>query len=85
MNLEVENDLVEMPDDTLPDVDPEEVSICEYRHDEISVHVVQSGENLMEIAENRLGNGDLYREIMTVNGLEDEEVHEGQILKLPEV
>lgn len=22
MNLEVENDLVEMPDDTLPDVDP---------------------------------------------------------------
>lgn len=55
----------------------------EYRHDEIPVYVVEAGENIRSIALAILGNEDRFRDIMKMNGLDEETVHEGQILKLP--
>lgn len=55
----------------------------EYRHDEIPVYVVKAGDKIRSIASATLGGEDRFRDIMKMNGLKDETVHEGQILKLP--
>lgn len=55
----------------------------EYRHDEIPVHVIQSGETLEAVSQEEFGSYDYVQRIMDMNGLLDHAVFEGQILKLP--
>lgn len=47
------------------------------------VYTVKSGDSLWKIAQNKLGNGKRYKEIMTLNGLKSETIHKGDVLKLP--
>ena len=55
----------------------------EYRHDEMPVHVVQSGETLEAVSHEEFGSYDYVQRIMDMNGLLDHAIFEGQILKLP--
>ena len=47
-------------------------------------HTVQKGESLWNIAEKRLGNGNRYREIKSLNGPGNDTIYPGQVLKLPQ-
>lgn len=47
-------------------------------------HTVQKGESLWSIAEKHLGNGNRYREIKSLNGLGNDTIYPGQVLKLPQ-
>lgn len=48
------------------------------------LYSVKKGDSLWGIAEKYLGNGDRYREIMVLNGLKNEDIKPGQILKIPQ-
>ena len=47
------------------------------------MYTVKTGDTLWDIAQNELGNGARYREIMELNGLKNEIIYPGQVLKLP--
>ena len=47
------------------------------------VPTVKAGDSLWRIAAQRLGNGARYKEIRTMNGLKNNTIHAGQVLKLP--
>lgn len=47
------------------------------------VYTVKSGDSLWKIAQSKLGNGNRYKEIMTLNGLKSTTIHKGTVLKLP--
>lgn len=47
------------------------------------VYTVVAGDSLWSIAQKRLGNGNRYKEIMTLNGLSSTVIRPGQKLKLP--
>ncbi len=49
----------------------------------VVAYVVKKGDSLWEIAEKYLGDGSRYREIMILNGLENDIIMPGQILRLP--
>ncbi len=59
-----------------PNTEPEE-PLPEY--------VVKEGDTLWKIARTELGNGSRYREIMELNGLTNDLIRPGQILRLPPV
>ena len=44
---------------------------------------VKAGDSLWRIAAQQLGNGARYKEIKTLNGLKNNTIHAGQVLKLP--
>ena len=46
-------------------------------------YTVKSGDSLWAIAEKQLGDGTRYNEIKTLNGLKNDTIHAGQVLKLP--
>ena len=46
-------------------------------------YIVKSGDSLWAIAEKQLGDGTRYNEIKTLNGLKNDTIHAGQVLKLP--
>ena len=46
-------------------------------------YTVKKGDSLWKIAKNLLGNGSKYTEIATLNGIKDNFIYEGQVLKLP--
>ena len=46
-------------------------------------YTVKSGDSLWAIAEKQLGDGTRYNEIKTLNGLKNDIIHAGQVLKLP--
>ena len=50
---------------------------------EQSTYTVVAGDSLWGIAQKRLGNGNRYKEIMTLNGLTSTVIRPGQKLKLP--
>lgn len=50
---------------------------------EQAVYTVVAGDSLWGIAQKRLGNGNRYKEIMTLNGLSSTVIRTGQKLKLP--
>ena len=50
---------------------------------EQAVYTVAAGDSLWGIAQKRLGNGNRYKEIMTLNGLSSTVIRPGQKLKLP--
>lgn len=47
------------------------------------VYTVKAGDSLWRIAAQQLGNGARYKEIKTMNGLKNNTIHAGQVLKLP--
>lgn len=47
-------------------------------------YTVKGGDNLWDIAEEKLGDGTRYTEIMEVNGLVSDIIYAGQVLKLPQ-
>lgn len=47
-------------------------------------YTVRAGDSLWAIAANQLGNGGRYKEIMSLNGLKDDVIYAGQVLKMPE-
>ena len=47
------------------------------------VPTVKAGDSLWRIAAQQLGNGARYKEIKTLNGLKNNTIHAGQVLKLP--
>lgn len=47
-------------------------------------YTVRSGDSLWAIAAKQLGNGSRYKEIKSLNGLSNDTIHPGQVLKLPE-
>ena len=50
---------------------------------DVAVYTVAAGDSLWGIAQKRLGNGNRYKEIMTLNGLTSTTIHPGQKLRLP--
>lgn len=50
---------------------------------EMSTYTVVSGDSLWAIAQNYLGNGSRYNEIMSLNGLNSTVIYPGQELRLP--
>lgn len=46
-------------------------------------YTVKKGDSLWAIAAKKLGNGNRYKEIKTLNGLTSDTIHAGQVLKLP--
>ena len=46
-------------------------------------YTVKAGDSLWRIAAQQLGNGARYKEIKTLNGLKNNTIHAGQVLKLP--
>lgn len=46
-------------------------------------YTVKSGDSLWKIAESLLGDGNCYKEIMTLNGLKSTIIKKGQLLKIP--
>ncbi len=48
-----------------------------------STYTVKAGDTLWDIAQNQLGSGSRYKEIMSLNGLTSDVIHPGQVLKLP--
>ena len=57
--------------------------ICVNSGAEQAAYTVVAGDSLWGIAQKRLGNGNRYKEIMTLNGLSSIMIHPGQKLKLP--
>lgn len=57
--------------------------ICVNSDAEQAAYTVVAGDSLWGIAQKRLGNGNRYKEIMTLNGLSSIMIHPGQKLKLP--
>lgn len=49
----------------------------------VKTYTVKAGDSLWRIAAQQLGNGARYKEIKTLNGLKNDTIHAGQILKLP--
>ncbi len=47
-------------------------------------YTVKNGDNLWSISQRFLGNGDRYREIMALNGLNNETIYPGQVLRIPQ-
>lgn len=47
-------------------------------------YTVKNGDSLWSIAQRLLGNGDRYREIMALNGLNGETIYPGQVLRIPQ-
>lgn len=47
-------------------------------------YTVRSGDSLWAIAAKQLGSGSRYKEIKALNGLTNDTIHAGQVLKLPE-
>ena len=47
-------------------------------------YTVKNGDSLWSIAQRFLGNGDRYREIMALNGLNSETIYPGQVLRIPQ-
>lgn len=50
---------------------------------DVAVYTVAAGDSLWGIAQKRLGNGNRYKEIMTLNGLTSTTIRPGQKLRLP--
>lgn len=48
-----------------------------------NTYTVKSGDTLWKIAQSKLGNGNRYKEIMTLNGLKSATIRKGDILKIP--
>ena len=48
-----------------------------------SMYTVKAGDTLWDIAQTQLGNGSRYKEITALNGLTNNIIQPGQILKLP--
>lgn len=48
-----------------------------------STYIVKSGDSLWSIAQSQLGDGSRYHEIKSLNGLSNDTIYPGQILKLP--
>ena len=48
-----------------------------------NTYTVKAGDTLWDIAQSQLGNGSRYKEIMTLNGLTNDVIQPGQVLKLP--
>lgn len=46
-------------------------------------YTVQRGDTLWKIAQAQLGSGSRYREIVSLNGLQNETVYPGQVIRLP--
>lgn len=46
-------------------------------------HIVAKGDNLWNISKSLLGDGQRFKEIMTLNGLKSDVIHAGQFLKIP--
>ena len=46
-------------------------------------YTVKGGDSLWKIAEKQLGNGSRYKEIKSLNGLKNDTIYAGQVLKLP--
>ena len=46
-------------------------------------YTVKAGDSLWAIAASQLGNGSRYNEIQTMNGLKNDTIHAGQVLKMP--
>lgn len=46
-------------------------------------HTVQSSETLFRISVNYYGSGDFVEQIKQMNGLQTNDIHEGQVLKMP--
>lgn len=46
-------------------------------------YTVQSGDTLWDIAQNQLGDGARFREIIAINGLLSDTIYPGQVLQLP--
>lgn len=46
-------------------------------------YTVKAGDSLWAIADKELGDGSRYNEIKAMNGLKDNTIHRGQVLKLP--
>lgn len=49
----------------------------------VKTYTVKAGDSLWRIAAQQLGNGARYKEIKTLNGLKNNTIHAGQVLKLP--
>ena len=49
----------------------------------MTTHTVTKGDTLWTIAKKLLGDGNRYREIMTVNSMLDTVIRPGQVLKIP--
>ena len=47
-------------------------------------YTIKTGDNLWSISENFLGSGQRYEEIMALNGLDDENIYPGQIIRIPQ-
>lgn len=47
-------------------------------------YTVKAGDSLWAIAAKQLGNGGRYKEIMSLNGLKDDVIYAGQVLKIPQ-
>ncbi len=50
----------------------------------VTQYIVKRGDTLWGIAESLLGNGNIYREIMVLNGLTSDRIYPGQVLKIPQ-
>ena len=46
-------------------------------------YTVQRGDSLWKIAQAQLGSGSRYREIVSLNNLQNETVYPGQVIRLP--
>lgn len=51
--------------------------------DSVTIYVVESGDSLWKIAYGQLGDGNRYKEIMTLNGMATTVIVPGQKLKIP--
>ena len=65
--------------------DPKGIPVYVGKNTQISCnsHTVKDGDNLWKIAEEKLGDGTRYPEIMALNGLVTDTIYAGQILRLP--
>ena len=83
-----EEEVVDEPIEDAPEPEPEpeaveETPVVEETQDSIRTHTVQAGENLYRIAINQVGSADGMEQIKQLNGLPDDEIYEGQELKIP--
>lgn len=49
----------------------------------MTTHKVKKGDTLWSIAKKYLGDGNKYRQIMALNGMDDTVIHSGDVLKIP--